>query len=105
LSAFIALALAVPVSTSPDAALYPEHRVVFGPGQASTAATARMHLLNARLALDRATAAAGDARSADVDDALRNLAEARKLLRESPTGASGTRSPTNSAALSNTQMR
>jgi hypothetical protein len=70
----------VPISSSPQNPLYPLHRLVFDQNQPSPADNTRAHLVNARNALDRASAATKAARSAELDDALYNLAAARQLL-------------------------
>src|SRR5262249_30228440 len=63
-----------------DAPLYPVHHLLFDQGQPSPAESVRLHLTNARRALDRAAATIGPARAAALDDARRNLTEARKLI-------------------------
>ncbi len=78
--ACLALAIAVPMSTSPDAPLYPLHQLLFDQGQPSPAESARLHLTNARQALDRAAASSGPARVTAIDDARHNLTDARELI-------------------------
>ncbi|GAA4264142.1 hypothetical protein [Dactylosporangium darangshiense] len=80
LLACLALAVAVPLSNTPDAPLYPLHRMLFEQGQPSPADSARLHLANARQALGRVAASSGPARAAALDDARRNLTEARDLI-------------------------
>ncbi len=76
----IALAIVGPISASPDAPLHDVHRWLFQQGQESPDDSARMLLANARQALDRATTTSGPARSAELDDARRNINEARTVL-------------------------
>jgi hypothetical protein len=80
LLACLALAIAVPISSSPDAPLYPLHHFLFDRGQPSPAESVRLQLANARRALDRAAATIGPPRAVALDDARRHLTEARRLI-------------------------
>jgi hypothetical protein len=80
LLACLALAIAVPISTSPNAPLYPLHHLLFDRGQPSPAESVRLHLTNARRALDRAVATIGPPRAVALDDARHHLTEARGLI-------------------------
>lgn len=80
LLACVVLAIAIPLSASPHAPLYPLHHLLFQQDQPSAAESARRHLANARQALDLATASTGTARVGHLADAKRSLADARRLL-------------------------
>jgi hypothetical protein len=74
----IMLAGTLPINGSPGSPLYPLHQLIFQPDQ-PTPESVRLSLASASQALDHATSN-GSTRAADLDQARRHLAEARKQL-------------------------
>lgn len=76
----LAFLIGVPLSIFPNTPLHPIHRMIFQDGTLSPAENARLSLVSANQALDKASSGSGDTREADLKLARAHLAHARRQL-------------------------